>query len=133
MHIASSCVVTKSLAATGYSSSNAWANTDQSTLDWIFHNQTEIWVDLYSGGGDTAAIIDVTGDQTWKAGHLVILTVIASCCMLPIFRDSMAIIVGRRCLMITFTVDFKWSEIEAELYPRRCGPHLFARAQGFQN
>jgi hypothetical protein len=43
-----------------------------------------------------------------------------------ISQDSMAI-TAVLITWITFTVDSKWSEIEAELYPRRCGPDLFAR------
>jgi len=33
---------------------DAWANIDQAVLKWIFHNQSDIRADLYSGSGDTA-------------------------------------------------------------------------------
>ena len=96
---------------------DAWANIDQAVLKWIFHNQSDIRADLYSGSGDTAAISDATSDQVGKRIILPSSYIGSDRFMQAIFQDSMAIVghYGRPSLFITFTANPKWAEIEAEL------------------
>ena len=95
---------------------DAWATTEQSSLDWVHHNQTKLRADLYK-----TALQNIEDDMgAEERGDRIILPsshLGSPRHMFQLFQDSMAIC--RYCrkpdLFITMTANPNWPEVHEAL------------------
>ena len=99
---------------------DAWASVEQSTLNWIKHNQKELRADVYSGLRDAALGDRDNNLNLAEHGQRIILPSSfggGECHMSQLFHDSMAICrhFHKPDLFLTMTANPNWPEIQDQL------------------
>jgi len=96
---------------------DAWVQCDQNKLGWICTHQRNLRAELYNGLADVWNAGDVDIDQVGKGVVLPSSYVGGDRFMQKLYQDSIAIVrhYGKPSLLITFTANPKWVEIQREL------------------
>jgi len=111
---------------------DAWAVFDQNKLAWLKTYQENIRAELYNRLADVLEAGDVDPVYVGKRVVLPSSYMGGDRFMQKLYQDSIAIVrhYGKPSLVITFTTNPKWEEIERELLPHQCAsdrPDLVAR------
>jgi len=111
---------------------DAFATVDQTKLEWIKFNQSQLRSDLYNGLLDDIIRDEVDVAALRRRIGLPRSFLAGDRFMQQLFQDSMAIVghFGRPTLFITFPANPKWKEIQDELLLHQSAmdrPDLIAR------
>ncbi|KAK4510430.1 uncharacterized protein ATC70_012169 [Mucor velutinosus] len=111
---------------------DAWAICEQTKLNWIKVNQTNLRADVYKGLADATSAADSDLEQVGKTFILPSSFTGGPRFMMQLYQNAMAIsrFFGKPTLFITFTANPNWREIQDELLPGQTAadrPDLVAR------